>query len=253
MRGENRSVSEAQQGSRVLKVDGFGSVERVEAPGGPQVVRRASGSRAPGSRLVARLLLGRERRALEALAGLEGVPSLSPEPTARGELWRSWIEGEPLWAARVLPGDYFERLEDLVAALHARGVCHNDLHKEQNVLVGADGYPALIDFQLASVHPRGGWLFRSRCAEDRRHVEKHRALYLAHRPGAGGASSAGRPRRRRSAIAWAWLRLGKPVYHLVTRRLLGWQKSEPVRPEEGPWPTWTAPLGPRAEAGPEHP
>ncbi|MBK7877823.1 MAG: hypothetical protein IPJ77_19245 [Planctomycetes bacterium] len=91
---------------------------------------------------------------LVALRSLDGRV-----PRARDVLLRSWIEGEALHLAPSLPADFFDHLDALVLALHARGVCHNDLHKEQNVVVGARGFPELVDFQLASVHARGGRVF----------------------------------------------------------------------------------------------
>jgi serine/threonine protein kinase len=161
-----------------------------------------------------------------------------------GVLVRSFLPGTPLCLARELPRDFFERLEELVRALHGRGVCHNDLHKEGNVLVGADGYPNLVDFQLASVHARRGRSFAVRAREDLRHVWKHRSLYLralgepdplAHEP-------------RRSALAGAWRRLGKPLYRRLVR--FDWLQRELAsgetrRGKDGPWPTWSAPVGPR--------
>lgn len=213
---------------------------------------------------MARALLRRERRALEALARdgarLDGVPRVardeaaerlaSPDgraPRAKEVLLRTWIEGRPLHLAEELPEDFFDHLEALAQALHARGVCHNDLHKEQNVLVGADGFPHLIDFQLASVHVRRGRVFASRARDDLRHLQKHRRRYT--RDGRGPAAAderhgAGRGLRR-SFLARTWRRWGKPLYELVTRRLLRTRDGEERRPSSGPWPRWTPARGPR--------
>ncbi len=246
----------------VLKQDSFGRVERLVGPGGRRLLRRvAVGGRIPGSGLVARALLRRERRALEALRGLAGVPSPVPEPEAVGApsrdgrvppagavLVRSWLAGEPLHRAELLHEDFFDHLDALVEALHARGVCHNDLHKEQNVVVGEDGHPWLIDFQLASVHPRRGRRFASRVRDDLRHVQKHRRRYT--RDGRGPAAAGVEHGRglgvRRSPLALAWRRLGKPLYNAVTRGLLRTRDGEERRPSSGPWPRWTGPRGPRA-------
>jgi len=243
---------EAPQVVRVLKADALGRVELLDGPAGPVVRRVACGGGFPGARALARLLMRRERRALHRLAGLGAVAELVDDPSyaaaagesgppdARDVLLRSWLAGEPLYAAAELPEDFFERLEDLVRRLHDRGVCHNDLHKEPNVLVGPDGRPALVDFQLASCHARKGRSFRTRAAEDLRHVAKHRSVYAR---GTGLAPRARAPRRR-SFLAAAWMRFGKPVYNLVTRRWLKLADSEPRRPSAGPWPRWTPPVGP---------
>ncbi len=240
------------QALEVLKRDALGRVERLEL-GGRAVVRRvATGGRAPLSRWIACRLLARERRALEALAGLAGVPELVTGGAGRrDELVRTWVAGAPLSRAAALPEDFFQRLDELVLALHARGVCHNDLHKEPNVLVGDDGFPALVDFQLASVHPRDSALFRSRAREDLRHVEKHRRRYTRHGRGPRGVEQQGSGAGiRRSWLARAWRRAGKPAYVFVTRVLLRTRDgADPQRSSSGPWPVWTAPVGPRPRAG----
>jgi len=241
-----------QQAITVLKRDQLGRVERVEGARGPFVRRVACGGALPGSGWLARVFARREQRALERLAGLEGVPVLivdaRPEPA---HVLRSWIEGRALSRAEELPEDFFEHLDRPVVALHARGVCHNDLHKEQNILVGPDGLPYLVDFQLASVHARRGALFSSRAREDLRHVEKHRRRYTRLGRGPRGQSQAGAGAAyRRSWIASAWKRAVKPLYVFATRRVLGTRDGEERRSENGPWPRWTPPLGARRGAAP---
>ena len=66
----------------------------------------------------------------------------------------------------------------LLRRLHRRGVCHNDLAKEPNILVSDSGEPAFIDFQLASAHPRRGRLFRLLAYEDIRHLLKHKRTFV---------------------------------------------------------------------------
>jgi hypothetical protein len=236
---------------RVLKVDALGRVEWW--PGEPpQVQRVACGGRLPGSAWVARRLLAREQRALRALAGLPGVPQ-EPQRLAADRLARTYLEGTPLHRASALPEDFFEQLEVLVQAVHRRGVCHNDLHKEQNVLVLSDGRPGLIDFQLASVHRRASALRRSRCGDDLRHVAKHRLRYLRRGAPKAPEERSARALPRRSLLAGLWRRTGKPIYHWVTRALLGRRDGEERRPSSGPWPRWTEPLArPRAPDPPRH-
>lgn len=246
---------ESWQVARVLKRDALGRVELLVGPGGRCVRRVACGSRVPFSRWVGRLLLARERRALGALQGVAGVPRLIEDAESkaqgagrRSELLRSWIEALPLSETRELPIDFFDRLDELVLSLHAQGVCHNDLHKEQNVLVDGDGFPWLVDFQLASRHQAGGMLFQSRVRDDLRHVEKHRRRYTRDGRAPGGGSEPLRGRGQgiaRSFLARAWRRAAKPAYHFLTRRVLGWSDGEPRRPSTGPWPRWTPALGAR--------
>ena len=169
-------------------------------------------------------------------------------PREREVLLRSWQVGLPLHRATHLARDFFDQLDALVQALHERGVCHNDLHKEQNIVVGDDGYPALIDFQLASVHRRCGRLFRSRVHDDLRHVQKHRRRYTRDGRGPQGAHDATHGVGygvRRTRVAWLWRRLAKPAYLVLTRAVLGTRDGEERRPSSGPWPEWTDPVGPR--------
>ena len=85
-----------------------------------------------------------------------------------------------------------------------------------------DGRPALVDYQLASVHrERGAW-YRLCRVEDVRHLLKHKRT---HCPGA----LTRRERAllgRKSWFARAWGAVVKPVYLLVTRRLLRWRDRE---------------------------
>lgn len=229
----------------VLKSDLFGRVERVVGPGWDLVRRVPAGRALSPVGAIARLLLRRERRALIALAGLDGVPQLVEEPppgaALPGALVRSFSAGLPLSEADALPEDFFWHLEQLAMAMHTRGVCHNDLHKEQNVLVEPGGRPALIDFQLASVHRRRSRSFASRVREDLRHVEKHRQRYL--RRGRSRAEVGLGPLPPRGLLSRTWRAFGKPVYVFVTRRVLRWRDGEPRRDEAGPWPRWDPPLG----------
>lgn len=242
---------------RELKRDVFGTVELLEGPGGRAVRRVASGSRVPGSGWIARRLLARERRALRTLAGQRGVPQelesgdLSALPDGRGReprpaevLLRSWLAGQPLHLATQLPRDYFDLLDALTLEVHRTGVCHNDLHKEQNILVGEDGRPALIDFQLASVHGSRGRSWTTRSSEDLRHLQKHRRRYTRDGRGPSEAALGLGAGRTRGPLAAAWRRWGKPVYVFVTRRVLRTRDGEERRPSSGPWPEWTDPLGP---------
>jgi predicted Ser/Thr protein kinase len=242
---------------RVLKDDSFGRVELLERGAERRIRRVACGGSIPGSRLVAHILLGRERRALLALEGVAGVPRLADEteftraasldgaiPRSSDVGLRDFVAGAPLHRAERLPADFFERLEELVRELHARGVCHNDLHKEQNVIVGDDGWPWLIDFQLASCHSSRSRKFASRARDDLRHVAKHRRRYLRYMPAETPREIEKLPPR--SLIAAIWRRTAKPLYNFVTRSLLRTRDGEERRETLGIWPHWTAPVGPRS-------
>lgn len=169
---------------------------------------------------LARRLAAREARALEALRNLPQVPRLV-DWNGR-ELQRSWLAGSPLHRAAPPGRAYFREALTLVRRMHAAGVVHNDLAKEPNWLVGPDGRPALVDFQLAMRPRYRGRLFRMLAWDDLRHLLKHKRSYCP-------ASLTARQRAvlaRRSPVAALWARTGKPLYRFVTRGLLGWSDRE---------------------------
>lgn len=232
---------------RELKRDLLGRIELVR--GGPGLLVRRCPTATPLVGLVAAALARREQRALRTLDRIDGVPrAVALDGPGRGRgAFRSWIEGTPLSVVGELRTDFFDRLDALVAQLHARGVCHNDLHKEGNILVRPGGAPALIDFQLASVHVRRGREFQKRAAEDVRQVRKHRAVYS--RGMDGDAPVLPAPRAR--TLSRLWRRTWKPFYNRLMRvtGLRRWVASgEPSRRRDD-WPRWVeAPVDP-AERG----
>lgn len=204
---------------KILKRDLFGEIRLITA-GGDTVVVRNTRSAPWWTRWLARRLMLREARALAALDGIDGVPAILSQE--RDELRRSYIVGMPLHVAR--PGDaaWFAAAAGLLRQLHRAGVCHNDLAKEPNLLVRADGAPGIIDFQLAWHTHRRSRLFRIAAYEDIRHLLKHKRSYrpdlLTARERRILANPSPASRLFRSTI--------KPVYLFVTRRLLGWADRE---------------------------
>ncbi len=186
---------------------------------GPVVVRDL-GSARWWTYPLARHLATRETRALRRLAGVAGLPEL--RSTVRGTVVRSWIEGQPMQLAQPRDRGYFRDALRLLRQIHARDVVHNDLAKEPNWLVTADGRAGIVDFQLAHCARRRSALFRSLAHDDLRHLLKHKRTYL---PDALTA----RERRilaKRSIVSRAWMATGKPLYLFVTRRLLRWSDRE---------------------------
>lgn len=125
---------------------------------------------------IARNFLKREWKALRALEDVEGVPRALARPDADAIV----IEHAPgaqmeTMTTSGVPREAVVRLIKLVEQLHARGVTHGDLHK-QNVLVDEQGNVTLIDWATAHVFrsPHGArrWLFEEFCALDRRSLAK---------------------------------------------------------------------------------
>jgi len=110
-----------------------------------------------------RWVLRREWNRLERLQGIVGIPRLLG--WVDGDAFAmEWIVGERLPHSRhgVLEPPFFERLERLVAEMHARGVAHGDLRRK-NVLADRDQRPYLIDF--ATAHLTGANFLRRRLFE----------------------------------------------------------------------------------------
>lgn len=227
---------------KCLKADELGRIE-LGTLGETRVIRRLAIGGLLGP--IARMLLAREARALSMLMQanpkLEGVADLI-HVCGRRELFRSWIEGQPLHLVQRLPANFFELLEDLLGELHRQGVAHNDLHKEPNILVTPEGRPALVDFQLASVHRLSSKGLRRRAAEDFRHIQKHAVRY-ANRDSKRRSKS-----NERGLVARVWMATGKPLYNWITRRLIQRSDSEGRRPRGGPWPEWDPPLARTTES-----
>jgi hypothetical protein len=203
---------------QLLKSDVFGRVTRV----GDTVVRDAGHAR-PWARRIALHLMQREYRALTRLAlgsGIDGIPRALVLDGST--LTRSWIEGAPMQVAKPRDPEYFRAALRLLRRMHAANVIHNDLAKETNWLVTADGLPALVDFQLAMTLTKRGPLARALGHDDLRHLLKHKRTYLPDRLTArekGILDSRSLPSR-------IWMASGKRAYLMVTRRFLGWRDRE---------------------------
>jgi hypothetical protein len=100
------------------------------------------------------LLAQREARMLRRLADLPNVPRWSGIVRAEGRrmdhaVAHDYIAGHPLGEHEVVGKRFFATLRDLLAEMHRRGLAYVDLHKRENILVGDDGEPYLIDFQIS--------------------------------------------------------------------------------------------------------
>jgi hypothetical protein len=205
--------------TRLLKKDLFGEV-RLESDGAGQRIVRDAGPAAAPLRWLAQGLMRREAGALAALDGLDGVPRLIR--LERSRLVREYLDGEPMHRARPRDPDYFRRALRLLRQMHARGVVHNDLAKEPNILVVGSSQPAFVDFQLAWFARSRGRLFRVLGYDDLRHLLKHKRTYCPQLLTARERRILATP----SLPSRLWMRFVKPPYLYVTRNLLGWADRE---------------------------
>lgn len=215
----------ALQEVAALKADSFGRIALMRDDAG-LFVRRDLAHVPLWLRFPAWWLARREARALRCVAGLAATPQLLRWDGRR--LDRSYLDGAAMYQ-RPPHGDvdYFRRARRLLQQLHRRGLAHNDLAKEANWLVLADGSPAIIDFQLATRgHPRARWM-RLLAREDLRHLLKHKRTYCTQ----ALTPVERRVLKRHSWLRDAWFATGKPVYRFVTRRLLKWEDNEGQGPK----------------------
>ena len=208
----------------LLKRDVFSTVERGRfrcAGGELDAVLRRLDAVPWWSYLPASHLFARETRALGKAKGLE----VGPELLWAGQraLVRGFIDGVALHLAKPHGNRaYFRSAKAALHRLHRAGICHNDLAKEQNWLVGRDSRAYLTDFQLAACFAARGRLFRIAAYEDLRHLLKHKRTYVP---------DALTPKERKilarkSLVASIWLMTGKKVYRAITRGLFNFTDRE---------------------------
>ena len=101
--------------------------------------------------LIGRFLVWREKKAYRRLKGVKGTPRLLRVLDGRA-LILEHIPGKSLENTKVtgkLPPVFFEGLRALVDAFHGREICHCDLKRAGNILIGDDGKPYVLDWSAA--------------------------------------------------------------------------------------------------------
>jgi hypothetical protein len=92
-----------------------------------------------------------------------------------------YVEGHPLGRGELVSPDFFPKLEVLLTEIHRRRMAYVDMHKRENILVGVDSQPYLLDFQISFVPSRrwpGNTVFGQTILEllqkaDTYHLKKH--------------------------------------------------------------------------------
>jgi RIO-like serine/threonine protein kinase len=126
-----------------------------------------------------RWLCRREMRFYNKLADLPNVPKVLGTVGPTGFV-HDFVPGGPLQRDCAVPDGFFDELQRLLAELHRRGLAYVDTNKPQNILLGDDGRPHLIDFQISyDVEELGDWApnrwwLRRLQHEDLYHVLKHK-------------------------------------------------------------------------------
>jgi hypothetical protein len=135
---------------------------------------------------IGRALAAREARFLRQLADVETVPNDLGDVSSNGRLLpnaiaRCYIDGEPMRVKQQIDPHVFDELFELVQTMHKRDMAYVDLHKLENVIIGHNGRPYLIDFQVCfGLSPRwpGNGNFAKYCLAklqeiDIYHLNKH--------------------------------------------------------------------------------
>lgn len=213
-----------------LKEDFF-SENHLVARRGSKYVLKISRFRFAGASLlgfVTGYLADREVRNYRAVEGIAGIPEITDRVGNTGFLHR-YVEGETLKQVRReaqqlgqvtsrLHEDFFVRLSCIIAEMHRRNIAYVDLAKGENIIVAADGTPALIDFQL-SFRPHRlkiltAPIFRALAAADRYHLVKHKNRFQPHLLTEDERKRLSRPALVRcyGVLAGPLLRLKRTVY-----------------------------------------
>jgi len=129
--------------------------------------------------VIGKWLCWREVHFYQRLSDLPNVPKVLGRVGPTGFV-HEYVAGKPLSSDRTIPDDFFDRLLELIDLLRQRGIAYVDTNKPQNILLGDDGLPHLIDFQISwdsewwINKPLSRWITKKLSAEDGYHVLKHK-------------------------------------------------------------------------------
>jgi hypothetical protein len=167
-----------------LKHDSWAATARYRSAGGDDIVckfgRRTPLLIFPGA-WIGRRLARREARVLRTFGDGSVIPRIVEpvfvEGAARDDVVaHEWIAGATFTPWSRVDDEFFPRLRDALARLHAAGVAHADLAKWENIVVGDDGRPWLLDFQIHLEARNGGWqrfFVRQMQGADRFYLQRH--------------------------------------------------------------------------------
>ncbi len=220
--------------SEILKHDSWAATAIYDGPAGRIVCkfnRRQSVFGLP-MRWLGRALARREGRFLKLLEDLPNVPNSCGPIRAQGKrlenaVGHAYVPGHPLGQKERVNDDFFPRLDRLLSEMHRRKMAYVDLHKAENIIVGEDGQPYLIDFQICMALSHrwpdttevAGWLLNLLQRSDNYCFRKRLCKC---RPDLYALMAPGQKKDVRKDAPW-WILLhrliGKP-FRAVRRRLL---------------------------------
>lgn len=104
-------------------------------------------------------LIDKEWKIYGRLKGLQGIPQ-PVERIDRFAFAMEFIPGVPIERGKIILPSFFSDLDQVLQAVHSRGVVHMDLRHKGNILVSDKGEPFLIDFNSSFSFREGGLLRR---------------------------------------------------------------------------------------------
>ena len=104
-------------------------------------------------------LIHKEWKIYSRLKGLKGIPQ-PMERIDRFAFAMEFIPGVPIERGKTITPSFFSDLDQVLKAVHSRGVVHMDLRHKGNILVSDKGEPFLIDFNSSFSFREGGLLRR---------------------------------------------------------------------------------------------
>jgi RIO-like serine/threonine protein kinase len=128
---------------------------------------------------IGRWLCRREMRFYRILEDLPNVPRLLGS-LGRTAFVHSFVPGRPLARDAAVPDGFFANLRAVLEEVHRRGIAYADANKCPNMLLGDDGLPYLIDFQISwdlyelGNNPINRWWRARLQREDIYHLLKHK-------------------------------------------------------------------------------
>ncbi len=133
-----------------------------------------------------RMLIEHEYNLLMMLQGIKNVPQLIGKYGRSGFVYE-YIQGCSLDEKPDLSDEFFFRLNEIVSAIHQKNIAYIDLNKRGNILLGMDGQPYLIDFQVSQYieWPKpfagfGRFILKCLQEEDSYHINKHKRHLARH-------------------------------------------------------------------------
>ena len=166
---------------QLFKHDFFAATGLYQGPMGPVVLKHYRHRPCFGLPMewMGRWMAGRESRHYKVLDGLGGIPRFICHYQSTG-LVHAFIPGQDLRRDLALPDTFFDDLFALMEQLHRRRMAYVDANKMDNVLVGDNGKPYLIDFQISLHWPTASrwhgprWLLGRFQQADLYHLLKHK-------------------------------------------------------------------------------